>query len=87
MAMQQLLVRLPEDLARRLKRRVPVRKRSAFVQQLLEQALPLDEGEDDPLYRAALDVERDELLAAEMAEWDATVGDGLTPEVSAAPQA
>ena len=83
--MQQLLVRLPEDLARRLKRRVPARKRSAFVQQLLEQALPADEGEDDPLYRAALDVERDERLAAEMAEWDAAVGDGLTPEASATP--
>ena len=86
MALQQLLVRLPEDLARRLKRRVPARKRSAFVQQLLEQALPPDEGEDDPLYRAALAVERDEQLAAEMAEWDAAVGDGLTPEVSTAPQ-
>ena len=83
MAMQQLLVRLPEDLARRLKRRVPARKRSAFVQQLLEQALLPDEGEDDPLYRAALDVEQDERLTAEMAEWDAVVGDGLTP---AAPQ-
>ena len=87
MAMQQLLVRLPEDIVRRLKRRVPARKRSAFVQQLLEQALPPDEGEDDPLYRAALDVERDEQLAAEMAEWDAAVGDGLTAEASAAPQA
>ena len=87
MAMQQLLVRLPEELARRLKRRVPARKRSAFVQQLLEQALPPDGGEDDPLYRAALDVERDEQLAAEMAEWDAAVGDGLTSEASAAPQA
>ncbi len=86
MVMQQLLVRLPEDLARRLKRRVPARKRSAFVQQLLEQALPADEGEDDPLYQAALDVERDERLAAEMAEWDAAVGDGLTPEASSAPQ-
>ena len=86
MAMQQLLVRLPEDLARRLKRRVPARKRSAFVQQLLEQALPPDEGEDDPLYRAALDVERDERLAAEMAEWDAAVGDGLAPEAPMAAQ-
>jgi len=85
-AMQQLLVRLPEDLARRLKRRVPARKRSAFVQQLLEQALPADEGEDDPLYRAALDVERDERLATEMAEWDAVVGDGLMPEASTTPQ-
>lgn len=77
MSTQQILVRLPEDLARRLKRRIPARKRSAFVQHLLEQALPPDEGEDDPLYQAALDVERDERLTAEMAEWDATASDGL----------
>ena len=86
MATQQLLIRLPEDLARRLKRRVPARGRSAFVQALLEQALPPDEGEDDPLYRAALAVEQDERLGAEMAEWDAAVGDGLAPEAFVAPQ-
>ncbi len=38
----------------------------------LQRALPADEGEDDPLYQAALAVERDERLAAEMSEWDAT---------------
>jgi hypothetical protein len=87
MATQQLLIRLPEDLARRLKRRVPARARSAFVQRLLEQALPADEAEDDPLYQAALAVEHDEQLAAEMAEWDAAVDDGLAPEATKAPRA
>ena len=77
MATQQLLFRLPEDLVRRLKRRVPPRQRSAFLQRLLEQALPPDEGEGDPLYTAALAVEQDERLAAEMAEWDVTIGDGV----------
>lgn len=86
MATQQLLIRLPEDLARRLKRRVPTRGRSAFVQALLEQALPPDEEEDDPLYRAALAVEQDEQLAGEMAEWDAVAGDGLALEASEAPR-
>ncbi len=78
MATQQLLVRLPEDLVRRLKRRVPARRRSDFLRALLEQALPPDD-ENDPLYQAALAVEQDERLNAEMAEWDATVGDGLAP--------
>ena len=87
MATQQLLIRLPHDLVRRLKRRVPPRARSAFVQRLLEQALPADEGEDDPHYQAALAVERDEQLAAEMAEWDATAVDGLTPQAAKAPRA
>ena len=82
MATQQLLVRLPEELARRLKRQVPVRGRSAFVQHLLEQALAPEGSDDDPLYQAALAVEQDERLAAEMAEWDGTVADGLETEAS-----
>ena len=77
MSTQQVLVRLPEELARRFKRRIPARGRSAFVQRLLEEALPLEADDDDPLYRAAVEIERDNELAAEMAEWDATVGDGL----------
>jgi len=75
---QQVLIRLPEDLARRLRRCVPARERSAFVQRLLEQALPPDEGADDPLYLAALAVEADEQLAAEMKDWAVTLGDGLS---------
>jgi hypothetical protein len=79
MTTQQLLVRLPEDLVRRFKRAVAPRQRSKFVQRLLEQALPPDEVSDrDPLYRAALAVERDKVLAAEMAEWEAAmVEDGF----------
>jgi hypothetical protein len=78
MATEQLLLRLPDDLVRRFKRSVPSRRRSAFVQQLLEQALPPVQGDDDPLYQAALAVEADARLAGEMAEWEAaTVGDGL----------
>jgi len=74
----QLLIRLPDALARRLKRRVPPRQRSAFVQRLLEDALSAGDDSDDPLYLAALEVEKDATLAAEMAEWDLLAGDGLT---------
>ena len=36
------------------------------------------QDDDDPLYRAALAVEQDARLVAEMAEWEvATVADGL----------
>lgn len=80
MTTRQLLVRIPEELARRLKRQVPARGRSAFVQHLLEQALAPEGGDDDPLYVAAREVEQDERLMAEMADWDATVADGLEPE-------
>jgi hypothetical protein len=80
MASRQLLVRIPEELARRLKQQVPARGRSKFVQRLLEEALAPDGGDDDPLYRVACEVERDERLTAEMAEWDDTVADGLEAE-------
>jgi len=85
MTTQQLLVRLPEELVRRLRRRVPARGRSAFVRQLLEQALPPEEDDHDPLYQAALAVERDQALADEMVLWDVAAGDGLTFEAPDAP--
>ena len=75
----QLLIHLPDALVRRLKRNVSVRQRSKFIQRLLEDALPPEDGgNDDPLYQAALAVEEDHALAAEMAEWEiATIDDGL----------
>ena len=77
MGTQQLLLHLPDELVRRLKRAVPPRQRSKFIQDLLEQALPPDGVvEADPLYLAALEVERDEALAGEMGGWDTTLGDG-----------
>jgi hypothetical protein len=54
-----------------------VRQRSAYVQRLLEDALPREDDDADPLYLAALDVERDERLAWEMLEWDVAAADGL----------
>ena len=84
MTTQQILLRLPEDLARRFKRAVAPRERSKFVQRLLEQALPPDEVSDsDPLYQTALAVAEDEALAAEMAEWEtATIDDGFESDAS-----
>lgn len=81
MPTQPLLLRLPETLVRRFKRAIPARRRSKFVEELLEDALPPeDAGDDDPLYQAALAVEKDEALTAEMSEWEATtIGDGLAP--------
>jgi hypothetical protein len=44
--------------------------------------LPAEDRDDDPPYRAALEVERNAQLNAEMAEWEAvTLNDGLDAEV------
>lgn len=74
----QLLVRLPDDLVRRFRRRVAVRERSKFIQRLLEDALPSDNFDDNPLYRAAIAVEQDPEFNAEMGLWEqAAAADGL----------
>jgi predicted transcriptional regulator len=75
----QLLIRLPDELVKRFKRNVAARQRSEFIARLLDQALPpSDAGDADPLYQAALAVEQDTDLSAEMAEWEtAALNDGL----------
>jgi hypothetical protein len=40
----------------------------------------LKRDDDDPLYRAALAVEQDARLSAEMAEWDCLAADGLADD-------
>ena len=59
LATTQLLIRLSDALVRRFKHNVPVRQRSKFIPRLLEEALPPEDGSnDDPLYQAALAVEK-----------------------------
>jgi metal-responsive CopG/Arc/MetJ family transcriptional regulator len=83
----QLLVHLPDELVRRFKRSVAARQRSKFIERLLQEALPeVESSDDDPLYQAALAVERDNDLAAEMAEWEeATIGDGMFEDLDKRP--
>lgn len=82
MPMTPLLIRLPDELVRRFRRSVSVRQRSKFIQRLLEDALPpQDGGLDDPLYRVALAVEEDTALTSEMGEWErATLDDGFADD-------
>lgn len=71
----QMLLHIPDPVAMQFKQAVPARQRSAFVTSLLIKALPMEE---DPLYLAALAVEQDEQLNAEMREWrDGLAIDGL----------
>ncbi len=73
----QILVHLPDELAGRFRAAVPPRKRSAFIAELLQTALPQD---SDPLYQLALAVEEELGLNAEMADWEGVAGDGLETE-------
>lgn len=79
MSTTQVLIHLPDQLVRRCKRHISLRQRSRFIQRLLEDALPPEVGGDDnPLYQAALALEKEDELASEIAEWEAaTIEDGL----------
>ena len=75
--MEKILVSLPDDLVKRMKTVIPTRKRSQVVKELLEVEIAKREKE---LFDCAKAVEKDEALNQEMAEWDATTGDGIEPE-------
>ncbi len=75
--MQKILFSLPEELVNRMRIIIPARKRSKVVKELLEKEIQRREKE---LHRCALAVEKDKPLNREMADWDATVGDGIEPE-------
>lgn len=76
--MAQVLLRLPDDLAYRFRQAVPARERSAYVQKLLEQALP--PKDDDWLYKVALAATADQEHDQEWRDWEVTAADGVDAE-------
>lgn len=70
----KVLVSIPDSLYSRMTAAIPPRQRSRLIAKLLEDELRKREQE---LYQAALAVEQDEELGAEMREWDVTLGDGI----------
>lgn len=76
----QVMLHLPDAVAQRFRAAVPARSRSAFVAELLEQALP---DVDAQMEAAARRVQADDDQRGEAgADWDATLLDGLDPEES-----
>ena len=75
----KVLVSIPDSLYARMTATIPQRQRSKVIAKLLENEIKQRERD---LYEAALAVEQDEELNAEMKGWDVTVGDGIeeTPE-------
>jgi len=78
MSIQQILIRLPEDVAARFKAVVPARQRNKFIAELVATAVAHHE---DELAKIAVSVTNDEKrnpkIARETSDWEATVGDGL----------
>jgi hypothetical protein len=70
----KVLVSIPDSLYSRMTATIPPRQRSRLIAKLLEDEVRRREQE---LYQAALAVEQDEDLGAEMKEWDVTLGDGI----------
>lgn len=70
----KVLVSIPDSLYTRMAATIPQRQRSAVIAKLLEGEVHRREQE---LYHAALAVEQDEELNAEMKDWDVTVSDGI----------
>jgi hypothetical protein len=75
----QMVLHIPDNLAKRFRQVVPSPQQNDFLAKALEDALSLAE---DPIYLAALAVEQDGALNAEMKEWhDACIADGIRRHV------
>jgi hypothetical protein len=70
----KVLVSIPDSLYSRMTATIPSKQRSRLIAKLLEDEVKRREQE---LYLAALAVEQDEELGAEMKDWDVTLGDGI----------
>ena len=70
----KVLISIPDSLYSRMMATIPPRQRSKLIAELLEDEVKKREQE---LYQAALAVEQDEELSAEMKDWDVTLGGGI----------
>jgi hypothetical protein len=78
MTTQQILIRLPEDVATRLKAVVPARKRNKFVANLVASAIADHEHKLGKIAAAVTAEEKNNArLRQETREWEATVSDGI----------
>ena len=78
MSTQQILIRLPEDIAARLKAVVPPRKRNKFVADLVMAAIVHHEEKLGRIAAAVTEEERKSpKLREETRAWEATIADGI----------
>jgi hypothetical protein len=75
--MHKILVSLPDDLAARMKQMIPSRQRSRVIAEILESEI---NRREQALYQCAREVEADDALNNEMADWGVAVDDGIESE-------
>ena len=84
MSTQQILIRLPEEIAARLKAVVPPRQRNKFVSDLVATAIARHEDELAKIATAVTNEEkRNPKIARETRDWEATIADGLAEKQGA----
>lgn len=78
MSTQQILIRLPDEVAAKFKAAVPARQRNKFVAGLVAAAVARHENELATIATAVTNEEkRNPKIAQEMHDWEATLGDGI----------
>lgn len=78
MSTQQILIRLPDEIAAKFKAAVPARQRNKFVAELVATAVARHEDKLAKIATAVTSEEkRNPKIAQEMRDWEATVADGL----------
>lgn len=68
------LISMPDTLSQRFCAAIPPRQRSTVLRSLIEKEV---EKREKKLFECAKDVEEDDALNEEMADWDATLNDGI----------
>jgi hypothetical protein len=78
MSTQQILIRLPEEVAAKFRAAVPARQRNGFIADLVAAAVARHEDELAKIATAVTNEEkRNPKIAQETRDWVATLGDGL----------
>ena len=74
----QIIIRLPDEIAQRLRSLVPVRQRNKFVTDLVETAVANREKELEQIAAAVTAEEEGRpAIRQELKDWDGVIADGL----------
>jgi hypothetical protein len=76
-AMEKILISVPDTLVARMRASIPTRQRSKTIVRLIDNELKKREKR---LYDCAVEVEAETALNKEMKDWNVTLNDGIQDE-------